>query len=442
MTTEPIPRPKRAANISLSLLQELLADYWPRNFAIRLWDGATWEADRGMPRRFTLVINHPAALRMMFRQPHELALAEAFVYKDLDIEGDISAAFGLADYLIGLQWDFPRRFRFGMQLLRLPAINRKRPDRKGPALEGRSHSKERDRQAISYHYDVSSDFYSLWLDNNMVYSCAYFRSPDQDLDTAQKQKLDYLCRKLRLRPGERLLDIGCGWGGLLMHAVRKYGVRARGITLSAAQADFARRRIREEGLDGQCSVDLCDYRDINDREGFDKAVSVGMFEHVGQALLWTYFRKAWTLLKPGGLFLNHGIASNALTKKSTDQSFTGRYVFPDGELLPISVTLRAAEISGFEVRDVESLREHYALTLKNWVQRLERNAAAARKLTDETTCRIWRLFMAGSAHGFKTGRLNVYQALLVKSNKGSSSLPLTREDWYLENAEFGMRNAG
>lgn len=422
----------RAAKISLGIIQDLLADYWPRNFSVRLWDGTTWEADRGMSSRFTLVINSPAAIRAMVREPLELSLAEAYLYKDIDVEGDISAVFNVADHLIDRDWTPLDRLRFGMQILRLPSAGRKGTPGKVACLEGACHSKERDRQAISYHYDVSNDFYGLWLDRNMLYSCAYFSRPEEDLDAAQKRKLDYLCRKLRLRPGERLLDIGCGWGGLVIHAARECGVEARGITLSREQADFAKERIRREGLDGRCSVEVCDYRDARDAAGFDKVVSVGMFEHVGKALLPVYFRKAWSLLKPGGVFLNHGIASNPLSSPRRGPTFADQYVFPDGDLLPVSTTLQVAESNGFEIRDVESLREHYALTLRQWVLRLEENIAEACRLTDEFTCRIWRLYMAGSAHTFKIGKLNVYQTLLIKPDNGSSRLPLTREDWYRE----------
>jgi cyclopropane-fatty-acyl-phospholipid synthase len=263
----------------------------------------------------------------------------------------------------------------------------------------------------------------------MVYSCAYFAKPEEDLDTAQVRKLDYICRKLRLRPGERLLDIGCGWGGLIMHAAAQYGVEAVGITLSVPQAELARKRLHESELNNRCRVEVCDYRDLETNQQYDKIVSVGMFEHVGEELLPEYFRRACRLLRPGGVFLNHGIAYSANYRRR-GPSFTDRYVFPDGELLPISTSLRAAELSGFEVRDVESLREHYALTLHHWVRRLEARAEEARCITNDATYRIWRLYMAGAAHGFRTGRLNLYQTLLARPRHGDSGLPLTREDWY------------
>ena len=263
----------------------------------------------------------------------------------------------------------------------------------------------------------------------MVYSCAYFATPEEDLDSAQERKLDYICRKLRLCRGERLLDIGCGWGGLIMHAAAHYGVEAVGITLSAPQAELARQRLRESGLSDRCRVEVSDYRDIEHGQLYDKIVSVGMFEHVGEAFLPEYFNRAYELLRPGGVFLNHGIAYSA-TYHRRGPSFSERYVFPDGEMVPINTTIRAAELSGFEVRDIESLREHYELTLHHWVRRLEAQAEQARAISDDTTYRIWRLYMAGSAHGFRTGRLNVYQTLLVKPRQGDSGLPLTREDWY------------
>jgi cyclopropane-fatty-acyl-phospholipid synthase len=297
-------------------------------------------------------------------------------------------------------------------------------------LSGARHSIERDRLAVTYHYDVSGDFYKLWLDSRMVYSCAYFASPDDDLEVAQERKLDYICRKLRLRPGERLLDIGCGWGGLVIHAAERYGVEAVGITLSGGQAELASERIRRAGLADRCRVEVRDYRQMDDPEGYDKLVSVGMFEHVGEAMLPEYLGRAWRLLRPGGVFLNHGIARSATEPAEGGPSFLDRYVFPDSELVPISTTLRAAEMSDFEVRDVESLREHYALTLRRWVSRLEEHRDEACRAADETTYRIWRLFMSASAYGFEVGRLNLYQTLLVKPSRGESGLPLTRADWY------------
>jgi cyclopropane-fatty-acyl-phospholipid synthase len=265
----------------------------------------------------------------------------------------------------------------------------------------------------------------------MVYSCAYFASPDEDLAAAQARKLDLLCRKLRLQPGQRLLDIGCGWGGLVIHAVRQYGVDATGITLSRPQADLANQRIVEAGLADRCRVLVQDYRMADTRADYDALVSVGMFEHVGAALLPVYFMKAWQLLRPGGVFLNHGIASRATPKAQRRPGFADAYVFPDGELVPINATLHAAEGCGFETRDVESLREHYALTLRQWVRRLEAQHDEALRYVDEPTYRVWRLYMSGSAYGFTHGRLNVYQTLLVKpDDNGASGLPLTRADWH------------
>jgi len=414
----------------LSFLQDLLGDLHPRDFAVRLWDGGTLEEEPGEPRRFTLVLKHPGAMRSLFRSPSELSLGEAYLYDDFDIEGDIGSAFALADHLVRLSPGIGERLRFARRLLSLPSPDRARAVRPSERLHGLRHSKPRDRLAVTYHYDVSNAFYSLWLDGRMVYSCAYFASPDEDLDAAQERKLDYICRKLRLRSGERLLDIGSGWGGLVLHAALHYGVEAVGITLSRPQATLASERIREAGMTGRCRVEVCDYRDVDEPVVFDKLVSVGMFEHVGKSRLAEYFRRAFRLLCPGGLFLNHGIACNPAFPPVPGPSFSDHYVFPDGELLPISDTLSAAEANGFEVRDVESLREHYVITLRHWVRRLEARREEACRAAGEMAYRLWRLYMAGAAHKFRTGRNNVYQVLLAKPDRGASGLPLTRADWY------------
>jgi cyclopropane-fatty-acyl-phospholipid synthase len=421
-----------SSRTTLDFLQQLLADYHPRNFAIELWDGAEWPPESSQFRRFTWKVNDPGALRSSITSTSELSLSEAYIYGKIDIDGDIRAVFPLADYLLHKHWTLKEKLRLSTMLLGLPPHSAS----KGNAVElhGALHSKRRDRQAVTYHYDLSNEFYSLWLDKNMVYSCAYFRTPEDDLDSAQEQKLEYICRKLRLEPGERLLDIGCGWGGLIIHAARNYGVRALGITLSERQLEFAQRRIQQEGLSGQCQVRLLDYRDLDEPGAYDKLVSVGMVEHVGESRLPEYFECAFQLLKPGGVFLNHGIGRAGNRPASDQPTFTDVYVFPDGELIPIATMLDVAEKTGFEVRDVENLREHYVLTLQHWLHRLEAHSEQARQLTEEVKYRIWRLYLAGSAYYFRVGKLDLYQSLLVKDDAGRSGLPLRREDWYRNSA--------
>jgi len=421
---------EQAVKLTLHLLGKIFTDEFARKVGVRLWDGTCWPDPE--PRPTTIVLKHPGALRQMFLAGTEVALGEAYLYDDFDVEGDLEVVFSLADALAEQVNDVLRRLDIARDLLQLPGGVRRKRGGRGPAnLKGRRHSIERDRQAVTYHYDVSNDFYALWLDQRMVYSCAYFQSPHDDLDSAQERKLDYICRKLRLRPGQRLLDIGCGWGGLVIYAAQHYGVDATGITLSQPQADLANTRIAAAGLADRCRVLVRDYRQMDEPGAYEALVSVGMFEHVGVRLLPLYFSLAWKMLRPGGVFLNHGIASRAPEKPRKGRSFSDAYVFPDGELTPISTSLRAAEEVGFEVRDVESLREHYALTLRHWVRRLEANHERALQFVDEPTYRVWRLFMSGSAHGFSVGRLNVYQALLVKPDEnGRSGLPLTRADWY------------
>ena len=430
---------KTATTVDKSITNTLaFIDYLfpqPREFGIRLWEGSYFEATQTPV--FTLVINNSGALRRMFRIPVELSLAEAYIYKDFDIEGDLVAAFRIFEAL--LKKLTARPLRLLKLWYRLPKGEEitQNIERSPARLEGSQHSKKRDRDAIQYHYDVGNDFYALWLDKRMVYSCAYFPTETADLDTAQETKLDIICRKLNLKPGETLLDIGCGWGGLIIYAAQKYGVRATGITLSEEQHQLANARIATAGLQGT-KVKLLDYRDITGTT-FDKIVSVGMFEHVGRKKLPDYFKHAYNLLKPGGLFLNHGIslASSSLQPTSVlttlfDQkilgtgSFNQRYIFPDGELMPVSEVNMLAEQTGFDIHHVENWRKHYARTLRHWVERLENKRFEAIQLSSESLYRIWKLYMSMAIYGFESGNIAVNQTLLSKP--GNDRRPVDAPD--------------
>ena len=301
--------------------------------------------------------------------------------------------------------------------------------------EVRGHSKDENRDAIHFHYDVSNEFYRLWLDRAMVYSCAYFEEADYSLDDAQQAKLEHICRKLLLKPGERLLDIGCGWGALVIHAARHHGVQAHGVTLSERQLQVARQRIAEAGLEKRVTVELKDYRDLEGLEVYDKISSVGMFEHVGLKNLPLYFDAVHRLLKPSGLFLNHGIThEEAGWDKNLSTEFINRYVFPDGQLDNISGIQRYMENAKFEITDVEALRAHYALTLRAWVERLERRHSRALEYVSEATYRVWRLYMSACALEFESGHIGIYQVLASKRGPEHARLPLTRRHLYLRPA--------
>lgn len=410
----------------------------PRGFTIRLWDGS--ELPPSEKPAFTLAINHPGAVKRMFTPPVELSLGEAYIYGDYEIEGDIFSVFTLVDDFAEREFSLDELFTLTRTWLALPATNGKSLQGRGPVeLGGEVHSRQRDREAVQYHYDVGNDFYSLWLDRNLQYSCGYFPTGKEDLDTAQERKLEHICRKLRLQPGERLLDIGCGWGGLAIYAAEHYDIRVLGVTLSENQKAYADDWIARAELPDRVSVKLKDYRDLGDKS-FDKVVSVGMFEHVGREKMPEYFSHTHRVLKPGGLFLNHGISRRAgtgadgqgfLQRRIFGQGgFQQKYVFPDGELIPVSEVNVMAEQAGFEVRDVENLREHYAKTLRHWVNRLEARRAEAIAVSDEVTYRTWRLYMSSSAYGFESGRINVNQTLLAKMANGHSSVPLSRADLY------------
>jgi cyclopropane-fatty-acyl-phospholipid synthase len=301
------------------------------------------------------------------------------------------------------------------------------------------HSRKSDRKAIEYHYDVSNEFYSLWLDPRMVYSCAYFRSGDEDLPTAQVQKLDHICRKLMLEPGQTLLDIGCGWGAMAIHAASRYGVKVVGVTLSTNQYELARERVRTAGLEDRVEIRLQDYRDVPGDASFDRISSIGMFEHVGLKNLRGYFETVHRLLRPGGVAMNHGITSSDADSRSVGLGagdFIDQYVFPDGELPHVALAIRELSAAGLELTDAESLRRHYAKTLWHWSDAFERNVQRLTALAGEKRARIWRVYLAGCAHAFAQGWINVYQLLAVKPRLGASGaelpLPLSRDYMYGE----------
>jgi cyclopropane-fatty-acyl-phospholipid synthase len=342
----------------------------------------------------------------------------------VDVEGDIFSVFAVAEHL----FNRPQSFRQQVSAQMVKTFLRLQRWTKYGSL----HSRRRDRSSIWYHYDQPVEFYRPWLGDSLAYSCAYFQTPDDSLDAAQEQKLELICRKLRLQPFERFLDVGCGWGSLILHAASKHHVHAQGITLSREQAVVAQDRVESAGLTSRCAIALRDYRDLSSQKNaFDKIASVGMFEHVGLKGLPRYFRILRTLLRPGGVLLNHGIA-RAHSSPKRKCSFIDKYVFPDGELVTLEQVVRAAESEGLEVRDVENLREHYELTLRRWVAGLQQHKATVKQYVADEIYRIWLLYMAGSAAAFQRGDIAVYQVLLSHPDHGKSRLPLTREDWYAD----------
>lgn len=413
-------------NEASAALRALFGDSYLGDFAVAFWDGSYFGAKRS--QQFVLCVNTPGALRAAFTPPLDLGFGRAFARGELDVKGSLEYA---VDCFLraGKAMTLSRAVRLATILRRLP---------KSPATElheadlhGGRHSRRRDLAAVGFHYDQPLAFYRSFLDQQLQYSAAYFDEGAETLDAAQAAKLDYTLRKLHLRSDERLLDIGCGWGALVVRAAQQFGARALGITLSRVQCEEAQRHIERAGVGNRVRVELRDYRDLGN-ERFDKIASIGMFEHVGRAQLRRYFRKVFSLLRPGGLFLNSGISNqNEGRKGGRTTGFIARFVFPDGELVPIGDALAIAERAGFEVRDVESLREHYAQTLRLWVANLERHRHEAVAASGLENYRTWRLYMAGSAQGFVTGRLGVFQSLLARpGDDGSVALPPTRRNLY------------
>ncbi|MEU6416288.1 cyclopropane-fatty-acyl-phospholipid synthase family protein [Streptomyces spiralis] len=420
------------------LLEQLLGA--PVPVRVRAWDGS----ESGPPGTPTLVVRNRRALRRLLFKPGELGLARAWVAGDLTVEGDLYTALGL---LSGLIWERGEDARGLAGTLRDPQARAAAlglVKLAGPPLPpapppeevrrpGHLHTRRSDKRAISHHYDVGNDFYELVLGPSMVYSCAYWQAPEPGatLEQAQHDKLELICRKLDLKPGQRLLDVGCGWGSMAIHAAREHGVSVVGVTLSQEQAVYARKRVADEGLTDRVEIRVQDYRDVADGP-YDAISSIGMAEHVGAARYLEYANDLYALLKPGGRLLNHQIGRRPQRDESAYHvdEFIDAYVFPDGELAPIGTTVTQLERAGFEVRDVESIREHYALTLRRWVANLEANWARAVQLTSPGRARVWRLYMAASALAFERNRIGVNQVLAVRTpESGDSGMPLRARTW-------------
>jgi cyclopropane-fatty-acyl-phospholipid synthase len=372
-----------------------------------------------------LVIRSQDALRRIVTSPGELGMARAYVAGDLDLEGSIWDLLALRDRMPEVKLDRSVVHDLVRELGGWRHVRPLPPPAEEVVLKGRRHSKARDAQAISHHYDVSNAFYRLVLGPSLTYSCAVFASPSDSLEQAQANKYELICRKLGLQPGMRLLDVGCGWGGMVLHAAQHHGVRAVGVTISKRQAELAEKRAAEAGVSGQVEIRLQDYRDVADGP-FDAVSSIGMFEHVGEARLSEYFGNLRRLVADGGRLLNHGISRPyGQGTRLPRRSFVNRYVFPDGELHEVGRVVTQIQAAGFEVRHVESLREHYALTLRHWVDNLEAAWPQAVAEAGEGRARVWRLYMAGSSLNFEAGRTQIHQVLgTATTDEGDARMPL------------------
>ncbi|WEO96998.1 class I SAM-dependent methyltransferase [Streptomyces sp. FXJ1.172] len=425
-----------AASRLRSLAEQVLGV--PLPVRLRAWDGS----QAGPPDAPALVVRNRRALRRMLFKPGELGLARAWVAGDLEVEGDLYTAL---DAMAGLVWEREEGSRGLLQAVRDPGVRaavRELLRLAGPPLppappreevrrpRRHLHTRHSDRRAISHHYDVGNDFYELVLGPSMVYSCAYW-DQDATLESAQRDKLELICAKLGLTEGQRLLDVGCGWGSMALQAAREHGVSVVGVTLSQEQAVYARKRVADEGLADRVEIRVQDYRDVVDGP-FDAISSIGMAEHVGAERYLEYARQLYGLLKPGGRLLNHQIARRPQHDETTYQvdEFIDAYVFPDGELAPLGTTVTQLERAGFEVRDVESIREHYARTLRRWVANLEGDWDHAVRLTSPGRARVWRLYMAACALAFERNRIGVNQVLAIRTPEpGRSGLPLRTRTW-------------
>ncbi len=391
---------------------------------LAFWDGSRLPGGAGAP----VVHVSRRALGQLLHEPNQLGLVRAFVSGELELDGELEPALARRGDFRGLRVRPAGLALAAATAVRLGGTDALRPPRV-PASEARprgsKHSLRRDTETVRHHYDVSNAFYARLLGPTLVYSCAYFEDADDSLEAAQERKLERLCRKLRLRAGERLLDLGCGWGSLVLHAAANHGVRAVGVTVSEPQAALARRRVRDAGLQDRVEIRVADYRELDDGP-YDKLASVGMYEHVGAEQLGTYAQTVARLVAPGGLALHHGISS-LTSSPAGPKSLIQRYVFPDGELQPLADVVCALQRAGLETRDVESMREHYGLTLRRWLGNLttERDAVVAE--VGEERARVWELYLLGSALAFEDADITIYQVLLTRLG-APHGLPLARRD--------------
>lgn len=380
---------------------------------LKLWSGSSFDLGNFQEPQVTLSVRDSKALPYLIA-PSLDSLGEAYVQERIDVEGRISDIIDV-----------------GYRLAELSPEESGKWDRLAQAVRQFGHSKEEDKASIEYHYDVSNDFYDLWLDENMVYSCAYFEDGDESLDAAQLKKIDHILTKIRIHRGQTLLDIGCGWGALVIRAAQKYGAKCVGITLSENQYQLAKERVRTLGLDSSIEIRLQDYRDV--RGTFDRITSVGMFEHVGLENLSAYFAKVASLLAEDGVVMNHGITSSDAASGDSPHgggTFIDKYVFPQGELPHISLALKTMQEGGIEPLDVENLRRHYAQTLAMWTDRFEKKSAEIRAVIDEKKYRIWRVYLAGCAYAFDVDNVAIFQVVGQKARKKASSIPWARKYMY------------
>ncbi len=418
---------------------ELVAAELDLDAHVRLWDGSRVPLGRNATGPFEIIIADPGVIASLVRWPSLDRLIQHYIAKRIDFTGGTLIDFGQQLYATGRKSSL--RGLSKVKLLRaLAPFFRASPDPTAhigvfSGDETGKHRRTADNKAyIQFHYDLSNEFYALWLDPEMVYSCAYYTDWTNTLEQAQRDKLEMICRKLRLKPGETMLDIGCGWGGLVCYAARKYGVKAHGITLSERQLEFARDKVRRLGLEDQVTLELCDYMEAGGR--YDKIASIGMYEHIGLKNIPDYMRKVRSLLNDDGIFLNHAISAKASRSRwwpelrRPEKKAIQKYIFPGGELDDIGHSLQAMEIAGFEVCDVEGWREHYARTTKLWCERLTERRTEAIAQVGEEKYRIWVAYLAGVSLAFTRGTLRIFQTVATKSAKGRSPLPPTRADLY------------